>query len=664
MATIRDDLARMGRKVLEAVEDRTGREVVPHGQTEVLESERADNRGMRKMLEWIGYQLFNYQGVQPTPYRMPTDLLPSARIFAAGQAWRTWMQDPMAGQGIDLYVSFVFGRGVPTVQAHDDEVQDLLDATWADASNQRTLTSHERLIEKGVDLAIQANVYFVFFDDGDDGQVRVSLKRFEDVLDVVRHPVDQYRILYYKVSERTLLYDYSRDSYVTPPGNDGRPTIVYYEAFDAFDDDDPVMVEQDRQAGALLQQVKPPADRLRPGKIVHLAVNKNSEMAFGVPRLARLERWLSAYNSVLESHVNRMKAMASIYMKQTAKGADQRGLDRLAQAAMGRASTFGQAAEDAGYRHVVPGPRAETGILQENESVEHTPFKIDSGASDVASSIPQLRAQVSGPFSPAYYGQDPGALAGQQAVELPTLKFIEMEQETWKGAFRRLAQARIDAAIDKGFLDEWRDPTDDEVARIEAFEQNQTPLDGLEFDPSTGKVKRDLGFEINLPSPLKRAMSDLVAAATQTATAVDPMGQNSELSRWLFGFILAEAFDVDDPQRIVDMVLPRHLASQEDEAAASAQPAPPAPGQPPAQPDNTSTGPDGQQHPPGNPYGAQQQSPNPEDRSQPVSEAAQDDRRRLVDDEFAKLVEAAEKALEHLDDADLPSVAASNGHAR
>lgn len=637
-------LETVGRRVVEAVETRVGHEIVPRDRMSVLESAESDNRVLRKTLEFIGFTLFNNPGSQPSPYQMPNDMLPAARIFAAGQAQRVWIEDPMAGQQIDLYVSFVFGRGVPTAQAHDDEVQDLFDDTWQDSANQRVLTSHERLVEKGIDLALQSNVYFVLFDGSDgssmDGKVRLSLKRFEDVLDVVRHPVDQYRILYYKVSERLLHYDYSTDSYVPPPGSDGRPQIVYYEAYDAFDENDPVMTAQDQMAADELQALKPPASRLREGKIIHLAVNKTSEMAFGVPRMRRLMRWFTAYNDVLESHVNRMKAMASIYMKQTAKSADKRSLNNLAL----MIADPHRGAERESPSHI-PGPGSGTGVLQENDMVTHTPFKIDSGATDVAASLPQLRAQVSGAFPPSYYGQDAGELAGAQSVELPVLKFIELDQEAWKGPFKKLAQARIDAAIRVGDLTEWRDPTEDEVQRIDAWETDGTSLDGLEVNPTTGQVKRDLSFEISLPSPLKRAMADLVAAAVQTATAVDPMGDNPELSRWLFGFILSEALDVDDPQRIVDQVLPRHADAAEDDSEISTEPgqtrggpAGGAGGEPP-----TSTGADGDQHSSANPYGAKVNSPQPEQRTpSQISESRQDglqaDEQTLTADALSHLV--------------------------
>ena len=46
-------LERFGRKLLETVEDRTGREVVPSDRLELLESAETDSRSMRKMLTTI-----------------------------------------------------------------------------------------------------------------------------------------------------------------------------------------------------------------------------------------------------------------------------------------------------------------------------------------------------------------------------------------------------------------------------------------------------------------------------------------------------------------------------------------------------------------------------------------------------------------------------------
>lgn len=627
MATFRDDLAKVGRRVLEAVEQRAGAEVVRSDDLRVLESERSEARGLRKMLDWVGFSLINHQPMvpgQPGSY----DMLPQARRLAVMDCTRAWAEDPQAGQLTDLYVSFTFGRGVPRAQAPDPEVQKHLDDTWDDKANQQILTSFERLVEKGIDLCIQSNILLRVFSGGQDGMARLSLLRFTDIEDVVRHEVDAYRILYYKGVEQRVTYDYQAGRYLTPAdARDviGQPKTVYYEALGAFDDENPVMVAQDEQASGPL---RPPEAMLRDGKVIHLAVNKTSEMAFGVPRMKRLMRWLNAYEHTLESHVNRMKAMASIYMKATAKGT-QRDLDRLGFKAIGRASTFG-AAQDVDDRQPVPAPTGP-GILGQNDALNYEAFKIDSGATDVAASAPIIRGQLNGPWPDHYTAGAAAELAGATAMELPVLKFVEREQELWGSPFRALGQESIDAAIRTGWISEWRDPTDAELEQLALAETANEPAP---FETNEdGLVKRDLSFEVIMPSPLKRAMGDLVGAAVQTATAVDPNGENPELSRWLFGFILAEAFDVHDPMRIVDEVLPRQREPEPLEQGID-----PATGLPVDEIVPGAVGADGQVHTEDNAYGAPAKSPTAEQQAKKVQEAVLELR---ADGGFDALVELA-----------------------
>lgn len=643
-------LSNIGKRILESVEQRTGREIVAAGTTEILESTQGTQRVIDKTLEFIGWKLLSMQSGVSQLGRMPVDVPHTSRVIAAAQSDRAWMEDPVAGQQVDLYVSFVGGRGVPNAVAHDDEVQNVLDVCWADAANQRILTSDEAFIEKLIDMCVQSNVYFKFHDDGEDGMVRVSLASFEDVIDVVRHPRDKYRILFYKAIERQERYDFRQHMYVSA----GEPKTVYYEAWGAFDDDNPVMVKQDEDAGGRAA-LTPNASMLRPGKIVHKAVNKRTDMAFGMPRMRRLIRWMTAHNEMLEGHVNRMKAMASLYMKYTAQGASDRELDKLGRMAVAaRPSLLGQSQDVPVASAHLPGPSfGQTGVVGTNEALKIEPFKIDSGATDVAASMPVMRSQVSGIFPPSYYGQDAGSLAGAQSVELPVLKAVEREQSLWTGLLRTLGQAAIDAAIRVGDLDEWRDATVDELAQIDAAERSGQPT-SFEVGPD-GRIRRDLSFEVNLPSPLKRLMGDLVTAAVATAAAVDPTGANPEMSRWLFGFILKEAFDVEDAQSIVDQVLPRHVAQSMAAVAAAAaggMEIDPVTGQPrPVAPADaaTSTGADGKQHTAANPHGAKLNVPPPEKRTVKQSAAVPARRVRALGAAFDEdVVRVTERVLERL----------------
>lgn len=611
--TFRDDVVRAGKRLVETVEERTGREVITSEERQLLESDRSELRRAQKTLEFIGFQLFNYDGGGPGAPGA-SELKPQVRKWAARQALTMWVEDPMFGQAVELYLSFVFGRGVPKPQAHDADVQDHLDKTWEDPANKRVLTDFDRLLEKGVDLCLQANVFFKFFDDGMDGIVRVSLERFEDVEDVVRHSDlaaagngDRFRILYYKSCERLVSYQWRDGTRIAAPGSDGTPKTIFYEAWGGFDDDDPVMAIQD------VGLSQPPVGMVRPGKIVHLAVNKTSEMAFGVPRARRVINWATAYNEMLISFRDRMKAMASVYMKATAKGS-HRDLDRLAMIATGRSSAFGAAREVDG----VPGGHRGPGVLGENDAVNFEPFKIDSTAGDVAQAAPVIRGQLSGPWPDHYLsGIADGALAGTQSMELPVLKFIEREQELWvTKVLRELGHASIMKAVEVGDLSEWREPTQAELDQIQAAEQASEPAPFETNDD--GKVKRDLSFDLSLPNPLKRVMLDVVTAAVTTATGIDPNGENPELSRWLFATVLSEAFDVEDPMRIVDQVLPRQPKPSPAEQAQE-EGRDPVTGEPL---DTTGAlGADGDRHQADNAGGAPINAPQPEQRPQ-VQEAA------------------------------------------
>lgn len=618
----------VGRRLVETVEQRAGQQIVPRERMQVLESAESDRRVMQRTLDWIGFRLWNFGGggAPTATARMPLEMTHQARIDSARESFTAWANDPQAGQQSDLYGAFVLGRGVPQARAADDAVQDILDEAWRDSANRRVLTSYPRLLEKATDISIQSNVTFTITDDGMDGRARASMLSFEDVFDVVRHPRDRQRILYWKVLERPVRYDHEQGKNVPA----GRPQVVYYEDHEAFSDE-PYMLAQDADADFGV-----PRHLIRPGKVVHLAVNKTSEMAFGVPRMRRLVKWFVAYNEMLESTLNRMKAAASIYATATVRGND-RDIQRIASMATNRQPAFGGSQEAVLGQPpsgVVPGVPVP-GMLTGNEGVKYDPMKIDAGTGDLAQAAPSMQGQLSSIWPRTYLGAEGGSLAGAQAMELPVLKFIEMEQELFCQPHRALADLAIKAAIRTGHLDEWREPTELEWEKIADAEANGRDVDGVEYDPQTGQVRRDLSFDVSLPSPLRRAMADIVTAATGVAQSIqtlNPQVDVVELARWLFATVLVDAFDVEDPQRIVDQVMPRRpaaaVAAEEEErrqqelehATAEAEALAAAAAIANGGGDPRSTGPDGKRHPPDAPYGGRRRSEPPEKKR--VREAA------------------------------------------
>jgi hypothetical protein len=604
-------LSTVGRRVLEAAERATGRTVVESDHLDRVEEAARETPILRRELEYVGWTILNHVGGQSH------ELKPEARRTLALKSLNAFLSDPQAGAIVERYVSFVLGRGVPKPQARDAEVQTKIDEAWADRANKRILTSQQALVEKARDYMIQDNVFFLFFDEGMDGKVRMSLLRFDTVEDAVRHEDDRFRILWYYTLEKPQKWNPQKRAY-EPVDPNGRPKATYYEAVEAFDEEALDEVAADEGMWT------PSEGEMGRGKVLHLAGNKTSEMAFGVPRLKRLLRWFTAYNEILESHADRMKAAARLYMKQTVHGGKSQ-VERAGLMAVRRSSPLSAPQSIDGEP---TGPPEGLANVVRNQGMDFEPFKIDSGAADIAASGPVFQGQVAagGNFPRHYIGGDPGSLAGATSVELPVLKFIELEQELWATPFRKLADLTIARAVETGNLDEWRDPTEEEMQRIADGEEIETD--------SRGRVRRDLSYEFALPSPLQRQMLDLVNAAVTTASAVDPNGDFPELSRWLFGFILAEAFDVQDPQRIVDEVMPRARVQQLEAERRAAVTAANAGG---------AEGADGDRHDEDNPYGARRESRPPEEVREAASrrdrlQRRARPRRRAAEEDFDEIV--------------------------
>jgi len=617
-------MARSGglvRRVVEATSEYTGLTLARVSEMERMErviAEAAEDVGtMRRELSRLGYADLNYAGQQPH------ELTPKARLNVVQKARVAWAEDPMAGAAVDLKNAFVFGRGVPKPQAFDEEVQDVIDRTWADPQNRRICTSHVKLVEKGVDLAIQSNVFFLFFDDGDDGRVRMSLAEHDTFVNAVRHPEERQRILYYKASKRDVRWDWTKGEYVAV-GDNSRPKTIYYEALDAFANLEDAVDVEDLDSGTL---PAPPAGLLAPGKVYHLTVNKGSEAIFGTPRFKRLLRWFNAYEQTMRTSIDLMKAAASVYMKAQVSGGRQQ-VERASIQATRRASPLTQLAVEQfeGSEFMPTPPPAGPSILYENAGLVHSPFSLDPHAKDSAAIATQARMQIASNTFPMHYlgDQSQSNLATSASVELPVLKLIEEEQEIWEGLFRTLADLAIKRAVDTGWLSEFRDPTDDELERMRDKRDEVTgvvtPGEKIDaYDEVSGKMRRDLGYNFSLPNPLKRVLADLVAAISTIAATFDPQNQNVALNRFLLGLVLEQAFDVNDPKRIVDEVFPSNF-----------DPTPPAPpptvvhvgpdGKPLAvQPGahalgaggtspGGAVGADGKRHPATNPYGTYQSS--------------------------------------------------------
>ena len=636
----------------EVVERRTGQAIIPHERLDILEASDRERRALQKELDLLAYQALNYVG------GAPQELKPIERRKLAQQSRVAWMKDPLAGAAVDLMNDFVFGRGIPRPKAADERVQEVIDEAWDDPDNQLVLTSYAAQLALGTDLSLQSNLFFLVFDDGEDGKIKLGMLDHDSVQGVVRDPENRLRILYYVAHETRVEWDYKADQPKTAmrPGRD-QAKVVYYEHWQNVEDarangaveqppmpDQPeVAIEHEPNPKATLA----PADRVADGKVFHVAINKTVEMAFGHPTFDRLLRWYNAYNKFMDARVDIMEASASYVMKRKIKGTPGQ-LQKSATQALSRSGAVGASLD---YPEAQAGPKAAS-ILLENEEVTHEDFNINTNAPAAAQDAQMLRAQVSAGtrFPQSYYGDAANAtLATATSLELPVLKTVENRQEIVEAVVRFLIDRVIERAVETGRIPEVLD--EDERAELEGQKSENDPANPEGVFGQNGDTRvtsqsdqsgppplalvaahedaiadeedtaRDLSYEFSMPSPLKRMMADLLTGVMNIARTFDPNNTNMELSRVLLEVALRDGLELEDVPSLVEKIFP---PGYEDPAIAAAnamqqQPPPGAAGMTDPQfgefaPQQSfgMMGADGQQHSNGNPYGAPMRAQPPE----------------------------------------------------
>lgn len=590
---------------------------------DLLEASDYERRAVQRELDLLAYTALDYTGGRAQELRAVE------RRRLAQRARIAWMRDPQAGAAVDLMNDFVFGRGMPRPKANDPEVQKVIDEAWDDPDNQLVLTSYDAQLTLGTDLTLQSNLFFLVFDDGEDGKVKLGMLDHDGVQRVVRDPENRRRILYYVVKlPGTVKEDFKRGEQTIEPRPENERTLYYPHWRNVQD------AEEEVERGDRKKFDKPPKDRLGEGKVYHVAINRTGEMAFGHPVMDRLLRWYTAYNKFMDARVDIMEASASFVMKRKVKGTPNQ-LQKMATQALSRRSPLGSAIDDP---NTIMGPRPAS-VLTENENVTHEDFNINTNAPAAAQDAQMLRSQISAAtrFPQSYYGDASNSnLATATSLELPVLKAVESRQEVIESMVRFFVDRVIERAVDTGRVSNDLTPEErDALAKVGGTKPDTTVSsdrdnarvstdlsimaaheDAVEDEEA---LQRDLGYDFALPSPLRRTMNDLIGAVMNIARTFDPNNTNMELSRTLLNVALGEGLEMENPADAVERIFPE---GYEDPAVAAAQ------GQagenlPNAKenPDGSLTfgefapkteGADGKQHSEGNPYGAKMQSTPPE----------------------------------------------------
>jgi hypothetical protein len=618
----------IGQRLLEAAEERTGYTVRRGDEVELLEASDLERRRIDRELDLIAYTALDYFGGNEQ------DLQAVERRKLAQRSRVAWQKDPQAGGAVDLLNDFTFGRGVPKPKCADPKVQEVVDEAWDDPDNKLILTTYAAQMSLGVDLSTQSNIFFLMFDEGADGKVKVGLLEHDAVEQVVRDEEFRQRILYYVARRKIVKWDFKNDQarVLTERERDvveNRP-VRYFEHWEN------VKIAEKERPG----MEKAPPEKLGEGKVYHLFVNKTTEAAFGHPVMDRTLRWFTAYNNFMEARVDMARAAAALIMKRKANATPNQ-LEKMATKALSRRSLLGSALDPERAGEVQGGIKPG-GILNENDTVTMEPFKLDSGAGNAETDGQMIRSQISAATHfPQHYLGDAGSanLATATSMELPVLKTVEGRQEVFEGLFRWFVDRVIERAVDSGRISKELDPDEIQKKREEE-EAKKAKREGIGAappmppqpagiaGPQAGQgnlqlqeahseavedeedTERDLGYEMTMPSPLRRMLGELVTAVEGIAKTFDPNGTNVELSRVLLGVALSEGLEVEDAQAIVERVFP---PGYEDPALQAALQAQQQQGMEPGGPQAGEGQGGGEEEGAENPYGGRMKSQTPEE---------------------------------------------------
>ena len=427
-------------KLQEQIETRTGKTVVDQERLKLLEASDVERRAMQKELDLLGWYVLDYQSGQHQ------EVKPQERRRMAAQARMVWVQDPVAGANVDLSCQFIFGRGVPKPKASDEKVQEIIDEAWDDPDNKAALTTFSAQTALCTDLVLQSNLFLLFFE-GDDGKVKMGILEHDSVEDAVRDSNNRLRVLYYVARQRTYGWDYSMDrpdiKAAMNQQSPTKPRVMYYQSLAATDSETGALDSEDAAC---------PTDKLAEGLVYHIAINRGTEMVFGVPAMRRIVKWMAALNDFMAARVDMTQAAAAFIMRRTVKGSPQQ-VANIAAKAISRQSSLASQSIDQPGGVVQSGPRPGS-ILNENESVKTEPFALSTQAPQAAQDAQMIRSQISSATWPQHYlgDQSNANLATAQALELPVIKKVEAFQELFEGLFRTFIDRVIQKAVDAGTL--------------------------------------------------------------------------------------------------------------------------------------------------------------------------------------------------------------------
>lgn len=377
--------------------------------------------------------------------QLTPDLNRPERLKLVELARLYYLKDPLIHQATSLITNYTFADGLRFSCNNPEWMKELQDF-WDDEDNQLELTSQQAQEQKSIDLIIDGEIFFVLFREP-DGRVKVRTIAPEEVTEVITHPDDYRRNLYYQRKFTPSAFNFKTGLYDNALGI-VREETYYYADWRNYEIGG-WGFEQDMEA-------------VKPGVVYQIATNRVGRQKRGNTETYPALDWVKAHREMLQNWVTIVKAYATLAWKAKAKGGDDRDLTRIRE----KLQNFLPAYNPTSGQLAQPGGTA--GVAIENDNLSLTPMKTAGMATDPADSRQiRLMAGAGLGIMEHYFGDAGNAnLATAQAMELPMLKKFSARQRFWENVFASLMTFVIISGVESGRVAGTVDRNVDSVGRV------------------------------------------------------------------------------------------------------------------------------------------------------------------------------------------------------
>jgi len=373
-----------------------------------LEDLALEDVGWRRMIAMAPYQ-FSRRGLN-----MITAMCRVASI-----------RDPLIKRGLGLRANYVWGQGVGLqAKAAQDATQDVntvVQAFWDDPDTKRVLSGAQAQDEREKALGTDGNVFIACRTDQLTGRVRLRLIPFAQILDTISNPDDMQDVWYVRRE-----WSVNQTNLITGALEQALRSTWH-----------PVLGYQPPQAARPQQIAGWPVRWDEP--ILHCAVNRPEESAWGIPDAYAAVDWARAYSEFLQDWAKLMRALARYAWKAKTSGAKAAQL----RAALNRPST-----DPLNGRPVAP-TAGQAAVMDPNTELEAVS---KSGATLDADSGRPLAMMVSAALDVpvTMLLLDPGITgtrATAETLDQPFERSMSNRRQLWAAWILQLVDHVIDSAV-------------------------------------------------------------------------------------------------------------------------------------------------------------------------------------------------------------------------